>query len=954
MFREFFPGRKNTDGAVPESRTEELVEKTPASSLISELEKGGMNDSEKAFRIANDWELLSENEKKEAGDYFGTLRNLDVKIFKHIVDSDADELAAKNPECFDLSEENVAFLLESRAGRSFFKSNPTFGNFDKVVIAQYLADIGKFSVLATSKEFFLDADLSGVMVNILNSGGGNFLLDNLDLFPHADHSILALDMLESQFTGLRTFSRHVVKMRNLDRYVVERILDILQLQHNFSRGLEYIFDNVSSFSPKAVEHFGWMLPTLPTNAYDSLFTNLDKLPSSVVEAYLKKMRPLSDDTLNSFLRKASPALLHKHEAEIVEDALARHNVLALFKNLEKLSVQWHARIYEQALKEKIGGLGAYIGLLQGVDASLYADLFKSTIFETDLLVHLETFPSLDTLDYAESLYATKPDLLTKYFDKFKSFDKNDFIQKHFTDENWTQFAEYVASLEGLSRDNAKEVIDILEVINFEKAIQLNLAGSPPYIPELARFSLLMAERSTRELYALFAAQNFEEATFLKSMKEVEVGLYASDPAILEKIIENPNLTTFAMATVRYKTSQWGSHDNESFRALLLHYLEHKDIHQPLPEGYVSGTIEVQKQRKVEIGEYVYSPEFRERWQTLLPSLIEAQEINSAPEKLVGLYSRFTEALHAEKQEVLDALERAPNEHAKTNLERRLSELSSVSLNSIPEMAEAFEKLFDRKKRPELTELFRLYGFYVALHGRQRTSLENYSKETPSREEIAEILELVQHVTHQETWEKSEYFASDGAQKALAALFHTKALEDELTRMARAVEGNLSNAVQALTVLPSRDLLTEFSGHIGDACWASRQNILDDYPNISSLTFQKGEVLAGAALLIDTATEDGVPLTIIRGLNPQETIINRLDMASFIDALRNYLGPMVKERGRQLAIVIDDHSGGSASNRPLLYAYLSGLRTSLTRAKGLSEEDTTFNGYDITPHTYLLP
>ena len=59
-------------------------------------------------------------------------------------------------------------------------------------------------------------------------------------------------------------------------------------------------------------------------------------------------------------------------------------------------------------------------------------------------------------------------------------------------------------------------------------------------------------------------------------------------------------------------------------------------------------------------------------------------------------------------------------------------------------------------------------------------------------------------------------------------------------------------------------------------------------------------------------------------------------------------------GRTLAMVIDDHSGGSATNRPLLFAYLSGLKSSLTQVKGVVAADTKFNGYDISSHVYLMP
>jgi hypothetical protein len=67
----------------------------------------------------------------------------------------------------------------------------------------------------------------------------------------------------------------------------------------------------------------------------------------------------------------------------------------------------------------------------------------------------------------------------------------------------------------------------------------------------------------------------------------------------------------------------------------------------------------------------------------------------------------------------------------------------------------------------------------------------------------------------------------------------------------------------------------------------------------------------------------------------------------------YLKPIASALGRKLAVVIDDHAGGSASNRPVVFNFLSAKAVSLQPVKLASATDSTFNGYDITNNTFLV-
>ena len=216
---------------------------------------------------------------------------------------------------------------------------------------------------------------------------------------------------------------------------------------------------------------------------------------------------------------------------------------------------------------------------------------------------------------------------------------------------------------------------------------------------------------------------------------------------------------------------------------------------------------------------------------------------------------------------------------------------------------------------------------------------------PGLDEITTLLDFVDHVTNQETM--SEYFVDKQGRDAFKEVAGTKAIQEELVRTQnRKVVGKTT-----MQFVPTRNILTEFSGHIADACWASEyESILKDFPNFTSLIFLRnpGEVdekLAGACLLIESEAKNGKKVLIVRGLNPTQSIINNLSIPDFFDKFKEYVKGIAKKDNRKVLLVVDDHSGGAGSNRPNLFEHMSSLNYPLVRLK--SSEDTEFNGYDIT-------
>jgi len=70
-------------------------------------------------------------------------------------------------------------------------------------------------------------------------------------------------------------------------------------------------------------------------------------------------------------------------------------------------------------------------------------------------------------------------------------------------------------------------------------------------------------------------------------------------------------------------------------------------------------------------------------------------------------------------------------------------------------------------------------------------------------------------------------------------------------------------------------------------------------------------------------------------------------------LIEYLKPIAEKADRRLAIVIDDYSGGSVTNRPVLFSYLNHLKKELKQVKLKTNEKTEFKDYDIRNDCYLV-
>ncbi|MEO7904630.1 MAG: hypothetical protein ABIR91_02450, partial [Candidatus Saccharimonadales bacterium] len=168
-----------------------------------------------------------------------------------------------------------------------------------------------------------------------------------------------------------------------------------------------------------------------------------------------------------------------------------------------------------------------------------------------------------------------------------------------------------------------------------------------------------------------------------------------------------------------------------------------------------------------------------------------------------------------------------------------------------------------------------------------------------------------------------------------------------------------NSGQTLQFTPSRGILLEISGQIADACWADQYNsIANSMPGMTAVIMwskpNTTEVRAvGAALLMETTDSvTGDKVLLLRGANPTENYINKVDVTAFYDALTDYVRTQADKLDCIPAIVIDGEAGGAGTNRPVLNDYL--LQRSRTMEKiTVDSIGTKFNHYSVDQHSYRL-
>ncbi len=452
----------------------------------------------------------------------------------------------------------------------------------------------------------------------------------------------------------------------------------------------------------------------------------------------------------------------------------------------------------------------------------------------------------------------------------------------------------------------------------------------------------------------------------EGLNQLEVGFQKFKSEITSEsfspqiLLDNSIANKYFQQYIRFSDAQW-SGDGHSFGHIVSRYIECTKEYEnsELNPAYTPSeimninSIDSDKRNTPE-----YTEQFLNRFNVLFSDIKTAQELYKTNDGLSQIAEKLEEIKQDEIVVLQESLETGINqkgqpipEKGKEFLKQKISKLESLDVRSLKDFQKNYETLSGLGGAEELLrQSVFLYAF-----SKNKTMLEKNLNTTdiknPELDDISWTLNFIDHITNQETF--AQYFTDKHALLAFEKTINTRALSEELSKF----QGGITTGTKPFKFVPTRGLLMELSGHIADACWADKYNntIPVSFPNFTAVTMvqnpdNKYERLAGSCMLIETTSDKGEPLLVIRGLNPLEGIINQLQVSDFYEQFTNYTKELAIKTGRKLAIVIDGHSGGSATNRPLLFDYLSSLE--LKRVT-VPYQETEFNGYDISHNVFLV-
>jgi hypothetical protein len=164
----------------------------------------------------------------------------------------------------------------------------------------------------------------------------------------------------------------------------------------------------------------------------------------------------------------------------------------------------------------------------------------------------------------------------------------------------------------------------------------------------------------------------------------------------------------------------------------------------------------------------------------------------------------------------------------------------------------------------------------------------------------------------------------------------------------------------LTMIPTRGIARELSGHLFDVCWATNENAFssvkgvdDGRQNIIGVTFvrdyntPKATIVGGSLVVVGYATENPQqPVMIIRGCNPRSSFLNRIYSGEFFDQWVSYLSQVAQVGSTEIAIPADPVPFLALTNQPDLFYYARNNYFSGSPLDVSSVTLTEFNGIRV--------
>lgn len=898
---------------------------------------------------------------------------------------DRDVLLKEIDRFVGIDKEFALTLLKNYESEFVFQNAGKFAGFElNEELANDLIDQGEGRLVAEHLDRFKNADHDKVAKRLIAAGASSGLMSHIDKFQLLSSEV-ALDLITSKNSKERHYgSDYLVDRRELLGFLFKNLekFDGLQIDKDLADLLiendcaEYVARNIGRF---------------PESCHKDLADQLiDMGEGTAVVEHLEEFVGLD---INNVFGRLLLAKKWNHNN-------FKPKSLVLTADLDKFPGLDHKEVAERMIISGLGrGVARNLESFKGIDHQDLAWRLVDTGYSEDVVENLENFVGMDYPKLAKKIVEFTGDatLLRRGFGHWRDLDSDIAFALLDTSDAWLVL-EYPDAFKSFVLDSniAKRLIESGNIIYVKRyvdkfiglddeAIQLLIENN--YVAEagLANDKLAKPNRALSIAYDLLG-DGLMAASYLdidmvinnradsaclqrlaishsgeQGLREIRANVKKFKDTLLAPDFD-PNVYAgkaffeqYLMQYTRFQVSSWGDHEVKKFResakdfASVRRNNEIKGLNSAFTE---SGTIEIDKIDKKKQDAFEFSQSFISRYGTMARSIGSALELLADSHPL----TKIADNIKGKMKIILDEIDRkkaaTSNDRALENLDRQYRTLSNINLRSVSEFQENFSKLAEFK---EIYDDLRQMIFYMALHKHraEREKAEAVARiESPVFDDISWMLNFIEHIVNKETWK--EYFTDKEAVKKFRGLINVKAISEEYAR----AQNQSTKGTAFIDFIPTRGWLLEMSGHIADACWASKYySVAKEFPNISAVIMvqnrgTKSERLAGACMLIESEAEDGTPLLICRGLNPIENVINGLSVSDFCDKYFSYIGGLAKKCGRKPAIVADT-SGGASTNRPALAIYLDKLKPDFERVKLASKNDTAFNGYDIDKSTYLI-
>lgn len=869
------------------------------------------------------------------------------------------------------------------------------GDLPNEAVAALLLEKNEYSTLVGNIRLFPSIDKKTLTSELYKRGEAGLVLDNFLDFPEADP-----DELVEQVLALKDSSGlayHIDAFPNVDK---TRLVNRL-----YEQGKAYAVAGTMSHFPD-IDKTELMLqcieqesaycligsPTLfegadlaqvqerllQTNNFEVLMVERKVFPSIPIDLLVSGL--IEQRKAYVFINQIGEGSeLHADEAR--EALIAAHQTYAIIENLPKFPGSDVNTLMGMAIDE--GDALAVLMVLKDEDVDVdRMGLFRRMVTSgqaRELITYKELLDDLSDNDCTMMVldghqYAA----LIKNLDDFKNIDSVELEQRFITalsdglsltESDFAALNEYVTSNIPTSRQ-PYELRLANRYMGFSGAtlegyrIVSDLHNERDIPLEAARVGV--ANTGVKGL------EQFGESCTRISRQLMDVSM---TPSVLKEIDQSELYQGILQNLYRVGSAEFGDTSESGVKQLLEYYMQAQEDGRivPLDEQYTPAVVEIAtlkaEKERVQLTEDVF-----DRYTVLhedatkVIGLLEGRNAFSHLTQALG--NKISDEIEATQQQLTLLAQAHPSDKATEYKNKNLhtKEAALTSLIAAAKEGKYIGRNFALRSPSDMSKIFSQLEPFDNLHAEMRQLTFAWAlrknphmieqlkdlKAKPGIEDLGLMRTFVDSIVNNETF--ANYFSDKKTAMKFKKLTSVRALDEALVRHQSQAS---VEAQQTLQIMPTRSFSMELSGHVADACWASQyDSMAEQFPNMTALMLKRGEDgstnerLVGSAMLIETSDDQGEPVLLLRGINPIENYINKVQVSDFYNAMTSYCKSIAQRKGMKPAIVIDTQAGASGTNRPALHEYMAKMKEYMSNVT-VDQATTTFNGYDVTEKSYSL-